>query len=86
MRGPGTMHRMARRRCVVITPLKVYKDGFGSRTMKPSEELWVETPLGEKKVKVYLDLVEFWAYRSAFDAATRPFSPDSPESHAGGVG
>jgi hypothetical protein len=43
--------------------------------MKPNEELWVETPLGNDKVTVYLDNVEFWAYRKAFDAAIRPYSP-----------
>jgi len=66
---------MARRRCVVVGPLKVYREGSGSRTMKPNEELWVETPLGNDKVTVYLDNVEFWAYRKAFDAAIRPYSP-----------
>lgn len=44
--------------------------------MKPNEELWVETPLGDDRVTVYLDNVEFWTYRNALDAAIRPYSVD----------
>lgn len=44
--------------------------------MKPDEVLWAETPLARDRVTVYLDNVEFWTYRVAFDAATRPYSPD----------
>lgn len=72
----ATVNSMARRRCVVVDPVKVHREGVGSRTMKPNEELWVETPLGDDRVTVYLDNVEFWADRSAFDAAVRPYSAD----------
>lgn len=44
--------------------------------MKKDEELWADTSLGKDKVIVYLDNVEFWAYRNAFDVSTRPYSPD----------
>jgi hypothetical protein len=54
----------------------VYREDFGSRTMRPNEELWAETPLGNDRVTVYLDNVEFWARRKEFDASTRPYSPD----------
>jgi hypothetical protein len=35
--------------------------------MKKDEHLSAETPLGRDKVVVYLDNLQFWAYRSAFD-------------------
>ncbi len=44
--------------------------------MKKDEEPWGETPLGQDKVIVYLDNVEFWAYRNEFDASARPYSAD----------
>ncbi len=67
---------MARRRYVIVAPLKVYREGGGSRTMKEGEGVWAETPLGKDRVTVYLDNIEFWTYRKAFDGSTRPYSPD----------
>lgn len=66
------MRGMGRRLYTVVAPLTVNREGFGQqRTMKPNEQLWVETPLGREWVVVYLDNVEFRARRSEFDTATQ---------------
>jgi hypothetical protein len=67
---------MARRRFVVVRPLRIFREGGATRTMKEDEEVWAETPIGKERVILYLDNVEFWTYRNAFDASTRPYSPD----------
>jgi hypothetical protein len=67
---------MKRDHYVVVGPFKVYEEeGNSSRTMKKDEHLWVEMPLGEGTVMVYLDTLPFWAYRIDFDASTVPYRP-----------
>ena len=65
------MPGMSRRLYSVVAPLVVHREGFGQRTMKPNEQLWVDMPLGNEWVVVYLDNVEFLVGRSEFDAATQ---------------
>jgi hypothetical protein len=58
-------------KCDVFRELRPYRFCTGIKKgrvlMKKDEHLSAETPLGRDKVVVYLDNLQFWAYRSAFD-------------------